>query len=161
IPMALGAAKEIERCEELIKNTTEAKGVLKTGCEQKEKALECGNEKIKELKLKRVEGVANLREKEVELAALKGEVDLLLAVGEKISDNASYITKLEGLLKMLNRQCSVETFYGIVGMKSILDKIFTCIQEEGFDDWLRDFNINRKLSELEEKITTFHRIYKP
>ncbi|XP_038675661.1 uncharacterized protein LOC119978250 [Scyliorhinus canicula] len=161
IPMALGATKEIKRCEELIKNTSESKGVLEKDCKQKEETLECGNEKIKELKVKRVEGVESLREKEVELAVLKGEVDLLLSVGEKISDNVSYITKLEGLLKMLNRQCSEETFYGIAGVRGILDKIFTCIQEEGCEDWLHDFNIDRKLSELEGKITTFNRISKP
>ncbi|XP_078086635.1 uncharacterized protein LOC144504766 [Mustelus asterias] len=148
IPMVLGASKEIKRCEDLIEHTEESKGDLKVKYDQEKKDLEDCNKKIIELKTKRLEG-ESLQEKEKELLSLKEEWDMLFDAKRNMSNNLSYMTNLEQLLQMLLRH------YDIGNMC----KLFSRIEEKGFEDWLHDFNIDRKLSELNEKLPQFYSIY--
>ncbi|XP_078392712.1 uncharacterized protein LOC144676072 [Cetorhinus maximus] len=159
IPMVLSTSKEVKRCEDLIQKESNTKQELEKEWDQEEVNLKVCYEKIKELKQKRVEG-ERLRGKERELLTLEGEVAVLSEAQRKVGDSLSYLTKLEGPLKLLHRQCTEDTFYGIKGVKGFLQNIFTCIQQGGFDtEWLSDCRLDRKLSELEEKIPKFHSIY--
>ncbi|XP_048392487.1 uncharacterized protein LOC125455036 [Stegostoma tigrinum] len=160
IPMALSTSKEIKRWEDIIKNTTETKGDLEKECDKKQTNLNNCYEKIKDLKEKRVEYEGLRENKRGKLQAWTQETAELFDAQRKVKDMLSYLNKLQGALEQLQEQSTEEAFYGIEGIKDLLQTVFTTIQKESFNkELLCDSRIDRKLHELEEKIPEFNRIY--
>ncbi|XP_020378117.2 nucleoprotein TPR-like [Rhincodon typus] len=157
IPMVLSTSKEIKRWEDIIKITTETKGDLEKERDEEKCKLEKCYEKIKDLKEKRVEYESQWEKETVELKRKKEE---LFDAQRKVKDILYYLNKLQGALEQLQEQSTEEAFYGIEGIKDLLQALFNTIQKESFDkELLCDSRIDRKLHELEEKIPEFNRIY--
>ncbi|XP_060686677.1 centromere-associated protein E-like [Hemiscyllium ocellatum] len=160
IPMVLSTSKEIKRCEDTIQNTTEAKGKLEMECDTKQENLKKRYDTIKDLKEKRVDNEWTMERERAELKRRKEEGAELFDTQKKVRDALYYLSNLQGSLKQLQDLSTEETFDGIEGIKDPLQEIFTTIQKESFDqELLCDSRIDRKLNDLEEKLTEFNRIY--
>ncbi|XP_060686726.1 uncharacterized protein LOC132819299 [Hemiscyllium ocellatum] len=160
IPMVLSTLKEIKRCEDTIQNTTEAKGKLEMECDTKQENLKKYYDTIKTLKEKRVKCEGDKEKRRMELHDQKQERAELFDTQKKVRDALYYLSNLQGSLKQLQDLSTEETFDGIEGIKDLLQEIFTTIQKESFDkELLCDSRIDRKLNDLEEKLTEFNRIY--
>ncbi|XP_043552720.1 uncharacterized protein LOC122553189 [Chiloscyllium plagiosum] len=161
IPMVLSTSKEIKRCEDTIQKTTAAKGKLEMECDTKQENLKKCYDTIKDLKEKRVQCEGLLEKERRELHDRKQERAELFDAQKKVRDALYYLSNLQGCLKLLQDLSTEETFDGIEGIKDPLQEIFTTIQKESFDkELLCDSRIDRKLNDLEQKLTEFNRIYK-